>query len=453
MQDALAQDGFAGNRRIPCAFAPRRSLYFRFLPTTVMTSITEKQPAAGFAAPGSVTSLYSSARKTAVLVILLLSWILANADRVAMSIAIIPITHEFQLSAESAGLVLSSFYISYALMQLGAGWLSDRMGSRAILVFSVACWSVFTAMTGAAGGLVSLLLIRVLFGIGEGGFVPASTVTVAEAFPVKERARAKSLVIGASLLGSAIGSGGIAALIHTYGWRHAYQVFGVVGIAVAIALWLIVKKSPRREAGSRVAGAFGTLLRSPVLRTTMIIFFCCNIVYVGLISWMPSFIIKTRHLDIVHVGAMSAVPYLIAFGFLNLVGWLLDKVGQGRERLFMVFGACMITVFLLLMAVADSLPVLLTFWTLCLIGYSFVYGTVFAIPLKHLPDTMVGGAAGIINFGGQLAAAVGPFVIGMLVDLSHGQFVLAFLFLLAAGIGAVVFSLLWKPARTPHPAG
>jgi MFS family permease len=410
-------------------------------------------PAAPFVAePGSVTSLYSPWRKTAVLVILLFSWILANADRVAMSIAIIPITHEFQLSASMAGLVLSSFYISYALMQLGAGWLSDRMGSRTILVFSVACWSVFTALTGAAGGIASLLLIRVLFGIGEGGFVPASTVTVAEAFPVKERARAKSLVIGASLLGSAIGSGGIAALIHTYGWRNAYEMFGAVGVAIAIALWLIVKKPVRGTARARAAGGYGALLRSPVLRTTMIIFFFCNIVYVGLISWMPSFLIKTRHVDILHAGVLSAVPYLISFVFLNLVGWLLDKVGHGRERLFMVFGACMITVFLMLMATAESMPVLLTFWTLCMIGYAFVYGTVFAIPLKHLPDTAVGGAAGIINFGGQVAAAVGPLAIGALVDATHGQFVFAFLFLLAAGFGAIAFSLLWKPMHAVRRA-
>jgi MFS family permease len=96
------------------------------------------------------------------------------------------------------------------------------------------------------------------------------------------------------------------------------------------------------------------------------------------------------------------------------------------------------------------MPLLLTFWTLCMIGYAFVYGTVFAIPLKHLPDTVVGGAAGIINFGGQLAAAIGPLVIGALVDATHGEFVLAFLFLLAAGVGAIVFSLLWKPTHTAH---
>ncbi len=87
-----------------------------------------------------------------------------------------------------------------------------------------------------------------------------------------------------------------------------------------------------------------------------------------------------------------------------------------------------------------------------MIGYAFVYGTVFAIPLKHLPDTAVGGAAGIINFGGQLAAAVGPFAIGALVDATHGKFVLAFVFLLAASFGAVAFSLLWKPTHAVRRA-
>jgi MFS transporter, ACS family, hexuronate transporter len=414
--------------------------------TTTESPVASVPNVTAITQPGALTGLYSRSRKAAVLVILLLSWILANADRVAMSIAIIPIRHEFGLTAQSAGVVLSSFYVSYALMQLGAGWLSDRMGSRTILVFSVACWSIFTSLTGVAGGVASLLLIRVLFGIGEGGFVPASTVTIAEAFPVKERARAKSLVIGASLLGSAIGSGGIAALIHNYGWRFAYHVFGAIGIVIAIALLVIVKKSSRKGSGQRAVN-FGTLLRSPVLCKTMGIFFCCNIVYVGLIAWMPTFLMKTRHIDILHVGAMSAVPYLIAFGTLNLVGWLLDKLGNGRERLFMAIGSSMIIVFLALMAFSDSLPVLVTFWTLCMVGYSFVYGPVFAIPLKHLADTSAGGAAGIINFGGQAAAAVSPFVIGTLVDFTHGAYTLAFLFLLTAGFGALAISLMWRPAR------
>jgi MFS family permease len=387
---------------------------------------------------------YTRRGKIFVLVMLLLSWILGNADRMAMSISIIPITNEFGLDAQSAGLVLSSFYVSYALMQLIAGWLSDRFGSRKVLVFSVACWSVFTSLTGVAGSLLSLLVIRVLFGIGEGGFSPASTVAVAEGFPIQERARAKSLLIGASFLGSAAGSGAIAALIHIYGWRTAYHAFGVIGMVVAAVLWFAVKEMPRRQRGQNAKGLFQSLLRKTILRKTMLIFFCSNIVFVGLVSWMPSFLMKTRDIDIVHVGAFSAVPYLVAFMSLNVVGWLLDKIGQGRERLFMTVGAMTVVVFLALMAVADSMPLLLTCWTLSLVGYTAVYGTVFAIPLKHMPDASVGTASGIINFGGQVAAGTAPAVIGWLVGVSHGSYTLAFAFLLSAGIAAFLIALTWR---------
>lgn len=392
----------------------------------------------------SATALYGRRQKIFVLVTLLFSWILANADRMAMSISIIPITKEFALDAQAAGMVLGSFYVSYALMQLAAGWLADRFGSRKVLVFCVACWSVFTSLTGVAGSLFVLILIRVLFGIGEGGFAPASTVTIAEAFPKKERARAKSLIIGASFLGSAVGTGAIAALIHAYGWRFAYHAFGLIGVVVAVVLWFAVKDSPARVRGERPKGLFRTLFRKMMLKKTMVIFFFSNIVYVGLISWMPTFLMKTRDIDIVHVGAASAIPYLVAFASLNVVGWLLDKAGQGRDRLFMMVGAAMVVIFLALMAVATSLPVLLTFWTLSLVGYTAVYGTVFAIPLKHLPDESVGTASGIINFGGQVAAGIAPVVIGMLVGFGKGSFTMAFSFLLAAGVAALVIASTWK---------
>jgi ACS family hexuronate transporter-like MFS transporter len=142
----------------------------------------------------------------------------------------------------------------------------------------------------------------------------------------------------------------------------------------------------------------------------------------------------------------------VAFASLNVVGWLLDKVGQGRDRLFMTIGASMVVLFLALMAIATSLPLLLTFWTLSLVGYTAVYGTVFAIPLKHLPDESVGTASGIINFGGQVAAGLAPVVIGMLVSASHGRFVLAFSFLLVAGVAALLIAATWKPEASEATA-
>ena len=258
------------------------------------------------------------------------------------------------------------------------------------------------------------------------------------------------MIIGATFIGSAVGTGAIAAMMQSHGWRYAYHIFGVIGLIVAVVLWFAVKPSPTRTHGARPKGLFGQLLRNPVMCKTMFIFFFSNIVYIGLISWMPTFLVKTRGIDILHAGLASSVPYLIAFASLNGVGWLLDKVGDGRERLFMAIGAAMVIVFLGLMAFATSLLVLMVFWTLSLVGYTAIYGTVFAVPLKHLQDEEVGTASGIINFGGQVAASIGPIVIGFLVSSAKGSFVPAFVFLITAGICALMVALTWKPSVTTH---
>jgi MFS transporter, ACS family, hexuronate transporter len=394
----------------------------------------------------TMTTAYSRERKLLVLVSLLFSWMLANADRIAMTIAIIPITQEFRLDAQSAGYVLSAFYVSYALMQLGGGWLSDRFGSRGVLVGCVAAWSVFTGMTGLAGSLGVLLVVRFLFGIGEGAFNPASSVAISEVFPKKERARAKALVTGAIFIGGALGTGSIAALIHNYGWRVAYHVLGFIGIAMALVLWFAIGKvRPRdRNSDAQREPKFRPLLRMALMQKTTLIYFFSNTVLIGLISWMPTFLVKTRHIDVVHAGFASTVPYIVAFVSLNIVGWMLDKFGYGRERLFLAVGGVWIVVFLGLMTMSASLTMVLTFWTLSMVGSTIVYGTVWAIPLTHLPDEMVGTGSGIINFGGQVAAAVAPAVIGLLVDFAHGSFTPAFLFLLGSGVALILVGLTWR---------
>jgi len=333
------------------------------------------------------------------------------------------------------------------LMQLGGGWLSDRFGSRGVLVGCVAAWSLFTGLTGVAGSLGVLLIIRFLFGIGEGAFNPASSVAIAEVFPKKERARAKALVTGAIFIGGALGTGSIAALIHGYGWRVAYHVLGFVGIAMALVLWFSMRNVQRRatsNSGAKNAPKFRPLLRMALMRKTTLIYFFSNIVLIGLISWMPSFLVKTRHIDVVHVGFASAVPYVVAFISLNIVGWLLDKLGHGRERSFIAIGGVVVVVFLGLMTMSTSLTLVLTFWTLSMIGSTIVYGTVWAIPLTHLPDEMVGTGSGIINFGGQVAAAVAPAAMGLLVDFAHGSFTPAFLFLLGSGVALILVGLTWR---------
>lgn len=98
------------------------------------------------------------------------------------------------------------------MTQLLGEWLSDRIGSRIVRVGCILSWSIVTGATAMAGSFMSLVAIRLLFGIGEGAFSFASSVTVAEVFPREERTKAKSHLISTTFLGSADAAAGKTGL-------------------------------------------------------------------------------------------------------------------------------------------------------------------------------------------------------------------------------------------------
>ena len=128
----------------------------------------------------------SARKRNWILALLFLGWALGNLDRYIMNYAVLSITEDLNLSASSTGLLLSSFFAGYAIMQLPGGWLADRFGARKVLITSVIMWSIFTGLTGAAWSMVSMVIIRFLFGIGEGGFQPASSKIISQVFPARE---------------------------------------------------------------------------------------------------------------------------------------------------------------------------------------------------------------------------------------------------------------------------
>ncbi|CAO2822586.1 unnamed protein product [Amaranthus hypochondriacus] len=161
-----------------------------------------------------------------------LAFVICNMDKVNLSVAIIPMSHQFGWNASVAGLVQSSFFWGYALSQLPGGWLAKIFGGRQVLALGVLAWSLATAFIPVlAGYMPGLVLSRILVGIGEGVSPSAATDLIARSIPLEERSRAVAFVFGGLSVGSVAGLLLAPPLIENFGWESVFYLFGLLGVA------------------------------------------------------------------------------------------------------------------------------------------------------------------------------------------------------------------------------
>ena len=156
--------------------------------------------------------------------------IIQYIDRVAISQAAPLISRDLSLDKEQMALVFSAFTLAYALFEIPTGYMGDRLGARRVLIRVVLWWSFFTAATGWAWNLASLVAIRFLFGAGEAGCFP----NIARAFnrwlPIDERVRAQGILWMFARWGGAVAPLLLVIVLQYVNWRRAFELFAVLGI-------------------------------------------------------------------------------------------------------------------------------------------------------------------------------------------------------------------------------
>lgn len=393
--------------------------------------------------------LLSARKRNWILALLFLGWALGNLDRYIMNYAVLSITEDLNLSASSTGLLLSSFFAGYAIMQLPGGWLSDRFGARKVLIISVIMWSIFTGLTGAAWSMISMVIIRFLFGIGEGGFQPASSKIISQVFPQEKRAGAMSIMLS---------SGGIVALIipilsvsllTTIGWRITFIIIGAIGAIIAVLYWYFIKVSNNDEKVSTQnsttaqKGSFKMLFKTPLMLNLFIAYFSLYAVNWGLATWIPTYLVNVRGLDLVSLGWLQTIPGVAQLLGILLSGYLIDKLAKGREKIAGAFACVCIAVLLYFMYTASNVTAFIIYQTVIMLVIAFVVILLPSVVLKNLPSTVAGSGMGLVNTGGQLAGFITPLAIGFIVDAFNGSFNAAFWMLIAfAVICAVALAMM-----------
>ncbi|HZG20308.1 MAG TPA: MFS transporter [Herbaspirillum sp.] len=387
--------------------------------------------------------------KYLVLVLLYLGWCVSYIDRAAITFAATQIAGEFQLKPAELGVLLSSFFLGYSLLQLPGGWLADRYGSRPVIVISILLWSLFTGVTGMAWSITSLVVIRFVFGMGEGAFPAASVKGVAEHFTREERPKMSSLLMSSNYVGSMLAPLLIAPLILHFGWRAVFHTIGIAGLVFALVYWFCVRPVRHGEAGSKAINkaAFKALLQMPLMWQIVAVWFGLSIINKGLDSWMPTYLMTVRGLNLKAVGLLLPLPYIMAGLSTAIGGWVMVRFFDGREKILLIVSSLLTAVFVYCMYTAATVEGVIAWQCLAYFFKSFVLATCIALPTKMLQAQLVGSGVGMVNLGGQLAGFISPLVIGFLVS-AFANYDYAFGFLIAAALFSVLVSLFIRTTKT-----
>jgi MFS family permease len=168
-------------------------------------------------------------------------------DRFILAAVLDTVQAELHLDDAEGGFVGSSFYLSYALFSPLIGWLGDRVPRKYLLAASVGVWSVATFGTGLAHSYGQLVLARGLLGVGEATYAALAPTLIADLFPRRQRGLALTFFYIAVPLGAAFGYPLAGLIGGWWGWRSAFYLVGLPGLAVALAA-LALPEPPRGAA-------------------------------------------------------------------------------------------------------------------------------------------------------------------------------------------------------------
>src|SRR5947209_1194030 len=170
-----------------------------------------------------------------VLGLLCAMYLITYVDRVKIATAATAIRRDHTLSNTELGLVFSAFGYPYLLFQIFGGWLGDRFGPRLTLFACGLLWAAATILTGLAGGLATLFLMRVLLGVGEGATFPVATRAMQSWTPLERRGFAQGITHAFARLGNAVTPPLVAALIALVTWRGSFVALGCSSL-----VWVLV---------------------------------------------------------------------------------------------------------------------------------------------------------------------------------------------------------------------
>jgi ACS family tartrate transporter-like MFS transporter len=415
-----------------------------------------------------------------LLPLLVLMHVIAYADRVNITFAETEISNDLALSATVFGLAAGIFFASYVVLEIPSNLVLHRVGARVWMGRIMISWGIVASATAFVWDGASLIVARILLGVGEAGFFPGVVYLISCWFPERDRARAMGVFMLGIVIAAVVGgpvSGGLLELdgvLGLEGWQWLFLGQGLPAIAVGLwvlralpsfpaeASWLAdeereaLAKQLATESDARERESSFTLRDALTDRRILrcaLVYFTINFASYGTIFWIADIIERiSPDIEGIELGLLAGLPMALGSAGLIVIGRRSDRSGDRRRWVVrgMLIGALGLGATALLPPEAAPLTL-----GVCAFGLLGAVPAFWAMPTSLLTGRPAAGGIALINTIGVTGGIFGPVVVGVAKDagsLEAGLGVLTLVLICGAALASRLPFVAREPALEPRTA-
>lgn len=353
-----------------------------------------------------------------VLAFVFLGILVSYIDRGNLSIAAESIMHDLGLPPATMGVLLSSFFWTYALCQIPAGLLVDRFGVRGAYAAAFVVWSLASASIALSHNSGDIIASRLVLGFAETIGPIASLAVIRASFSPRENGLPTAIYIGGQTLGPALGLLlGTTLLVH-FGWRAMFAVTGLAALLWVPGWLALAPVGVKKSSGAPLD--WKAILTNPTMWAMASFILLSSYYWYFLLTWVPAYLTSARGFSTIAMGRILAAP-LACMAITNVFsGFLSDYLLKKARSLFHVrlwfaaigsIGASAIV--LLNFMPGNQLVMLVLFVSVC--SFGVVSSNFWTLAQNVAPPEKVGRVIGFLNSASQLGGVAAPLITGYIL--------------------------------------
>jgi MFS family permease len=411
--------------------------------------------------------------------VLFIVYVMAYIDRVNIGFAALQMNQDLKLSATAYGLGAGIFFLGYFIVEIPSNMILERVGARRWITRIMVSWGVIAAATLLARGEVSLIILRFLLGVAEAGLFPGLILYLTYWFPARWRTRAVAGFMTAIPIAGIISSPVSGALLQygdgwfgLRGWQIMFLVEGLAAVILAGVAWFGLPDGPSsarwltdeergwihaelaadeaaKPAASDTRPGFRRTVTNGRVWAFTLVYFTLATCTAGITLWLGILLKAVSGGSPTVVGLLGMIPYICSA--LAMVWYARHADRQNERRWHCVLAALVAAAGFLLTGIAPgSTAFQIIALSIAASGVMCATCTFWALPTGYLTVSMAAVGIALINCVGNLGGFIGPYVIGLVKDLTGQYYGGMVLLAILAVVGACVVVLASRIRQPQH---